>query len=73
MQLKKYAVTLAVPVQVLVDAKDHHEACNRAAAMITQKGTIDLKPLKGYSMTPLESFIVDSGAVEPNDSEPMIA
>ena len=72
MQLKKYAVTLAVPVQVLVDAKDHHEACNRAAAMITQKGTIDLKPLKGYSIYFLESSVAKIEGDTRGD-EPMIA
>lgn len=73
MQLKKYAVTLAVPVQVLVDAKDSQQAIHRASALVTQQGVVEAKPLVGYSNTPLESFVVDGGAVEPDEDEPMVA
>ena len=73
MQLKKYAVTLAIPVQVLVDAKDSQQAIHRASALITQQGKVEVKPLKGYSNVPLESFVVDCGAVEPDEDEPVIA
>lgn len=78
MQLKKYVVTLAVPVNVLVDAKDANQAINRAEALIKQQGNVKVESIKNFSSFPLQSVIVDDMIRAPShtpeeDSEPMIA
>ena len=74
MQLKKYMVTLSVPVNVLVDAKDSQQAFNRAKALVQQQPVVPVEVIENYSTFALQSMIVDDVIREPEEnSEPMIA
>ena len=74
MQLKKYMVTLSVPVNVLVDAKDSQQAVNRAKALVQQQPVVPVEVIDNYTTFALQSVIVDDMIREPEeDSEPMIA